>query len=67
MAHEKSEFSRTGIELLAGVGQCSLVVHRHGISLLGLALALDLVRDVNLQLAGGSVADDGSSDCGEDE
>lgn len=67
MAHEKSEFSRTGIELLSGVGQCSLVVHGHNISLLGLALALDLVRDVNLQLAGRSVADDGSSDGGEDK
>ena len=67
MAREESEFSLTGIEFLSGVGQCSLVVHGHDIPLLGLALAFDLVRDVNLQLAGGSVADDGSSDGGKDK
>lgn len=52
--------TRTGIKLLAAVGQGAAVVHRDLVALLCLALALDLVGDFDTEVSGGGTDGEGS-------
>lgn len=45
---------RTGVELVATVGECPLIVHLDAVAGLGPSVALDLLGDIDLQLFGGA-------------
>lgn len=55
----------TGIKLLAGSEQSAPVVHGQLIALLGLALALDGVGDIDLEVLGGDDANGARGQGGE--
>lgn len=55
----------TGIKLLAGSKQSAPVVHGQLIALLGLALALDGVGDIDLEVLGGDDANGARGQGGE--
>lgn len=55
----------TGIKLLAGIQQSAPVVHGQLIALLGLALALDGVGDIDLEFLGGDDANGARGQGGE--
>lgn len=57
---------RTGIKLLPTIGQCATVVHGDEVTLLGLALALDGLCDLDLELFCGHQANGGRSENGKE-